>query len=298
MRGMCMFVQPLNALTAGASGRPSPSDTSHHPAHGSASKSGAQSPASSPPHQMHWPYHYASWCHPRVAPQHSPSSLTPGVAVGIAIFHVDTSDDDPANPARCIAFGHFDLASWNDTLTKEPAYQNTREFCGALFGVIFAHDLQATGFLPQGPINFHWHGDNTSALSWIDNNKVRSAQTQKIFMAYTWLRLRRPINIPWTTHKPGKPWAILTRYHVAGNCSHSCSTFVSIFGDHPNSRRYLPRSTLPHPLRTCVPNHTTSLMAIHHHVAAIHCVYDQPRPPVTQLARQPPVTSYTRPSLV
>ena len=119
MRGMCMFVQPLNALTAGASGRPSPSDTSHHPAHGSASKSGAQSPASSPPHQMHWPYHYASWCHPRVAPQHSPSSLTPGVAVGIAIFHVDTSDDDPANPARCIAFGHFDLASWNPH-TKHP----------------------------------------------------------------------------------------------------------------------------------------------------------------------------------
>ena len=31
------------------------------------------------------------------------------VAVGIAMFRVDTTDDDPANPERCVAFSHLDL---------------------------------------------------------------------------------------------------------------------------------------------------------------------------------------------
>ena len=90
------------------------------------------------------------------------------VAVGIAIFRVDTIDDDPANPERCIAFCHLDLASWNEALTKEPTYQNTREFCGALLGLILTHDLQVAGVLPQGPINLHWHGDSQHVRTVVD----------------------------------------------------------------------------------------------------------------------------------
>jgi hypothetical protein len=54
---------------------------------------------------------------------------------------------------------------WNEILLiKETAYHYTREFCGALLGVILTPDLQAAGSLPQGPIHLHWHGDTTSAL--------------------------------------------------------------------------------------------------------------------------------------
>ena len=62
-----------------------------------------------------------------------PAGQTPAFALvtdarSVAIFRVDTTDEDPANPERCVAFCHLDLAIWNEALTKEPAYQNTREF--------------------------------------------------------------------------------------------------------------------------------------------------------------------------
>ena len=121
--------------------------------------------------------------------------------------------------------------------TKESAYQNPREFCGALLGLILTRDLQVAGVLPQRPINLHWHEDNTFALSWSDNNRVECAVH----------RLRRS---SWPTHgyvcvpslispglptQLGKPWEISTLYHAATNCSHFRSNFVALLVDRPHS---------------------------------------------------------------
>ena len=74
---------------------------------------------------------------------------------------------------------------FNEELTKLPDYQNTREFLGAVIGILLALQVQLARHLPTGPIAITWTGDNTSALSWITHRKAKSAQTQKSFMAYT-----------------------------------------------------------------------------------------------------------------
>ena len=73
-------------------------------------------------------------------------------------------------------------------MTEKSDFQNGQEYCGALLGSIHALELQSGGILPRGPIHLHWYGDNTSALAWLDHNRIKSTQTQKIFMAYTSLR--------------------------------------------------------------------------------------------------------------
>ena len=122
--------------------------------------------------------------------------------------------------------------------------------------------------LPQGPINLHWHGDNTSALSWIDNNRVRSAQTQKIFIAYTWLRLRTPINIPWTTHKAGKTMgdidALSRRQKLKSLPQQLRCTF-----SRPSALYELFSEIDPSAPPKNVTDHHISFMAIHQCVAAI-----------------------------
>jgi hypothetical protein len=120
--------------------------------------------------------------------------------VGIALF--ETNDATQGGTGRCIAFTDFPLNGWNEVIS-DPRYQNTREFCGALLGLLLIMSMQEQHRLPPGPVHLHWHGDNTSALSWIFKNRMTSAQTQYIFMAYTWLRLRTPHDIPWCSHKPG-----------------------------------------------------------------------------------------------
>lgn len=120
--------------------------------------------------------------------------------VGIALFRI--GPDGNPDLAQCLCYTDFPTSGW-DEITRDPRYQNTREYCGAVLGIIMTLDAQASGLIPPGPVHLHWHGDNTSALSWIDQNRMRSAQTQRIFMAYTCLRMRVPIDIPWTSHKPG-----------------------------------------------------------------------------------------------
>ena len=200
LRAMCMFVQPLNALTAGTSKAPRKVT--------SVARFSIEVWRAVGCILVFNPASMARSIRELVPPK----GTTPAyalvtdagpLALGIGIFRVDIEDLDAANPARCICYTHFDLSSWNEALTKDPAYQNTREYCGAVAGQIYAHDMQQAGILPTGPLHLHWHGDNTSALAWIDKNRVSSAQTQRIFMAHTWVCLRTPIDIPWTTHKAG-----------------------------------------------------------------------------------------------
>ena len=120
--------------------------------------------------------------------------------VGIALFRM--SPDRVVDFTQCICYTDFATIGW-DEATQDPRYQNTREYCGAVLGLILALDAQATGLLPDGPIHLHWYGDNTSALSWVDKNRMKSSQTQHIFMVFTWIRLRTPVDIPWCSHKPG-----------------------------------------------------------------------------------------------
>jgi hypothetical protein len=92
---------------------------------------------------------------------------------------------------------------FNEELTKLPEYQNTRDFLGAVIGILLALQVQLARHLPTGPIAITWTGDNTSALSWVTHRKAKSAQTQKSFMAYTWICLRREIDIDVAIHAPG-----------------------------------------------------------------------------------------------
>ena len=194
------------------------------------------------------------------------------VAVGIAIFRVDTTDDDPANPERCIAFCHLDLASWNEALTKEPAYQNTREFCAwcppwADPYTRPAGSWSATPGTNQSPLARR-QPTRPHCRGLTITERVRSAQTQKIFMAYTWLRLRTPINIPWTTHKAGKTMGdidALSRHQQLQSLPQQLRcTFSRPFALYELFSEIDPAAPPKN-----VTDHHTSFMASHQRVAAI-----------------------------
>jgi hypothetical protein len=197
LRGMSMFVQPLNELLAGTS-------LAH------------RSPTSSArfcvevwraiacilanrPDELAVPLQYLVPAAGTIATYGLVTDAGPE-CIGIALFQM--VPDGEFDPAQCICYTDFPTIGWNEA-TQDPRYQNTREYCGAVLGILLALDAQAGDIIPPGPIHLHWYGDNTSALSWVDRNRMKSAQTQQIFMVYTWFRLKTAVDIPWTSHKPG-----------------------------------------------------------------------------------------------
>ena len=97
---------------------------------------------------------------------------------------------------------------------------------------------------------------------------MRSAQTQKIFMAYTWLRLRTPINIPWTTHKAGNTMGnidALSRHHQLRSLPQQLRCPFR----RPAALHELFSEIDPSAPPKNVTDHHTSFMAIHQRVTAI-----------------------------
>jgi hypothetical protein len=83
-------------------------------------------------------------------------------------------------------------------------HQNNREFLGCLFAMLCASRFRdRCGVSPTHTIAIEWVGDNTSALSWAQQNKCRSASTQRAFVAYTMIQLPGGVVCWGTLHMAG-----------------------------------------------------------------------------------------------
>jgi len=77
--------------------------------------------------------------------------------------------------------------------------QNAKEFLAFLIAFV---DIIAVVTAPKG-CRIHWTGDNTSALSWVDENRCNSNFAQRAFIAFTFLCLRFQIEVVDVVHRPG-----------------------------------------------------------------------------------------------
>ena len=187
--------------------------------------------------------------------------------IGLALFRTDSNNH--ADMDQCILFTDFPIIGWNENLaTEDPRYQNTREYCGAVLGLILVLDAQAAGLLPPGPIHLHWHGDNTAALSWIEKNRMQSAQTQQIFMVYTWLRLRTPHDIPWCSHIPGIMMGDIDRLSRQ-QLLQSLDPSLRFEFRNRKALEALFRLIDPSAPPTTVADHHAAFMNIHHHITPL-----------------------------
>ena len=83
-------------------------------------------------------------------------------------------------------------------------HQNNREFLGCLLAMLCASRFRARcGVPPTHTIAIAWVGDNTSALSWAQQNKCRSASAQRAFVAYTMAQLTGGVVCSGTQHMAG-----------------------------------------------------------------------------------------------
>jgi hypothetical protein len=83
-------------------------------------------------------------------------------------------------------------------------YQNNREFLGCLLAMLCAsHFRDLCCVPPTHTIAIEWVGDNTSALAWAQQNKCRSASTQRAFVAYTMVQLTGGVICSGTLHMAG-----------------------------------------------------------------------------------------------
>ena len=78
--------------------------------------------------------------------------------------------------------------------------QNAKEFMGIICALLSIFLFERA---PPGT-TIEWSSDNMSALSWVEDNKARSAYAQYAFTAYTWLLVRTG-------------YVIVAQRHVAGN---------------------------------------------------------------------------------
>ena len=79
----------------------------------------------------------------------------------------------------------------------ESKYQNLREFCGALLGVI------AVATCVPKATHIGWFGDNVSALKWVRSNMTMSRAAQAAFITFSWLKIRSGIDFSFVKHIPG-----------------------------------------------------------------------------------------------
>lgn len=77
-------------------------------------------------------------------------------------------------------------------------YQNAKEFLAfllALVSLVVFRDIK--------DCCIHWTGDNSSALSWVDKQRCSSSFAQLAFTAFSFLSLRRKIDVIEVKHRPG-----------------------------------------------------------------------------------------------
>ncbi len=78
-------------------------------------------------------------------------------------------------------------------------FQNAREYLGYFFGIFLLKYCYTEIFHP----NLKWINDNTTALSWAENDKCKSMAAQSAHIATTWLSVILGIPNPETHHIPG-----------------------------------------------------------------------------------------------
>jgi hypothetical protein len=77
-------------------------------------------------------------------------------------------------------------------------YQNAKEFLAfllALVSLVIHKDIK--------DCCIHWTGDNSSALTWVDNQRCSSSFAQLAFTAFSFLSLRRKVVVVEVKHRPG-----------------------------------------------------------------------------------------------
>ena len=77
-------------------------------------------------------------------------------------------------------------------------YQNAKEFLAFLLTL-----TSAVLRLGIHDCCIHWTGDNSAALSWVKDEKCRSAFAQLAFTIFSFLCLRRNIYVQDVVHRPG-----------------------------------------------------------------------------------------------
>jgi hypothetical protein len=81
----------------------------------------------------------------------------------------------------------------------ENKFQNIKEFSGGILGCILASIV----LKPSSLLRIHWIGDNTSALTWAENNKYSSKAAQYANIAYTWFQVYSQVHLHNTEHCAG-----------------------------------------------------------------------------------------------
>lgn len=115
------------------------------------------------------------------------------------LFLISDAGPDKAGFAVYCANGtllYYSAYAW--PFVRNDNYQNAKEFLAFL--------LALTSAVVQLNIRdccIHWTGDNSSALSWVNDEKCRSAFAQLSFTIYSFLCLRRNIYVQDVLHRPG-----------------------------------------------------------------------------------------------
>lgn len=115
------------------------------------------------------------------------------------LFFISDAGPDKAGFAVYSASGSllfYSAYSW--PFKRDDNYQNAKEFLAfllTLISVVVRLDLR--------DCCIHWTGDNSAALSWVKDEKCRSAFAQLAFIIYTFLCLRRNIHVVDVVHRPG-----------------------------------------------------------------------------------------------
>ena len=82
-------------------------------------------------------------------------------------------------------------------LALDSKFQNLREFLGAILGLLLIHHFA------RGPTVAKWTNDNTSALSWAQNDLAKSKSAQSAFLIFTWCKIKTRIILVETEHISG-----------------------------------------------------------------------------------------------
>lgn len=118
---------------------------------------------------------------------------------GADLFFISDAGPDKAGFAVYNAKGillFYSAYSW--PFKRDDNYQNAKEFLAFLLTL-----LSAVLRLDIRDCCIHWTGDNSSALSWVKDERCRSAFAQLSFIIYSFLSLRRNIHTVEVKHRPG-----------------------------------------------------------------------------------------------
>ena len=87
--------------------------------------------------------------------------------------------------------------------SRDPCYQNCREFMGHLLGKILLLKLKKQHSCITHVTTLKWTGDNISALSWAAKQSCSSTNTQLAFLADCWLSTMHDITTTHVEHRAG-----------------------------------------------------------------------------------------------